>query len=98
MSLPVVFHTSVQGEVENAFEWYEQQRPGLGHDFLAAVEDVYARIAAMPTAHQVVYKDVRRDLTRRFPYGVFYRVHADRIEVVAVYHSSRDPAGWKSRV
>ena len=98
MSFPLVFHASVKGEVEDAFEWYEKQRPGLGHAFLAALEDAYARISAMPTAHQVVYKDVRRDLTRRFPYGVFYRVQADRVEVIAVYHSSRNPAGWQSRV
>ena len=33
MNLPVVFHPAVHDEVEDAFEWYEQQRPGLGHNF-----------------------------------------------------------------
>ncbi len=98
MSRPIVFDPAVHDEVQAAFEWYEQQRPGLGHAFLAAVEAVYGRISTMPTAYQVAYKDVRRAATRRFPYSVFYRVYADRLEVVAVYHSSRDPAGWQSRV
>ena len=40
----------------------------------------------------------RRGLTRRFPYGVYYRDFPDRVEVVAVYHTSRDPSGWQTRV
>jgi hypothetical protein len=35
MSLPVVFHPDVQGEIDKAYRWYEQQRAGLGDDFLA---------------------------------------------------------------
>jgi plasmid stabilization system protein ParE len=97
MSLPLTFHPSVQGEVDDAYRWYEQQRPGLGDDFLAAVEEVFARIAATPGMHRAVFRDVRRGLTRRFPYGVYYRVHPDRVEVIAVYHTSRDPSGWQAR-
>jgi len=37
-------------------------------------------------------------LPRRFPYGIYYRVYADRVEVIAVQHSRRDPADWQSRV
>jgi len=98
MSLPLVFHPDVQAEVDEAHRWYEQQRPGLGDEFLAALDVVFARLQATPEAHQIIYQDVRRALPRRFPYGVFYRVHADRVEVIAVQHTRRDPASWQSRV
>jgi plasmid stabilization system protein ParE len=88
MSLPPVFHPDVQGEVDEAYSWYEQQRPGLGDDFLAALEDVYNRLQQTPEAHQVIYLDVRRGLPRRFPYGVYYRVLAKRVEVIAVQKAS----------
>ena len=97
MSLPLVFHPAVQGEVDEAYRWYEQQRPGLGDDFLAAIEEVYNHLRATPEAHQVIYRDVRRALPRRFPYGVYYRVLVNRVEVIAVQHSSRNPARWQSR-
>jgi plasmid stabilization system protein ParE len=97
MSLPLVFHPDVQGEIDDAYRWYEQQRAGLGDDFLAALEEVFDRLRQTPEAHQVIYRDVRRALPRRFPYGVYYRVHADRVEVIAVQHSRRDPADWQSR-
>jgi len=33
-----------------------------------------------------------------FPYGVYYLAEPDRIVVLAVYHSSRDPRGWQRRI
>ena len=98
MSLPLVFHPEVQAEVDDAYRWYEQQRPGLGDDFLAALEVVYRRLEQTPKMHQMIYQDVRRALMRRFPYGIFYRVQIDRVEVIAVQDCRRDPARWQSRV
>ena len=98
MSLPLVFHPDVYDEVDQAYCWYEQQRAGLGDDFLAAFDEVYRRLQQTPKVHQVIYQDVRRALPRRFPYSVYYRVHADRVEVIAVQHSRRDPSHWQSRV
>jgi plasmid stabilization system protein ParE len=98
MSLPLVFHPDIQGEIGKAYHWYEQQHAGLGDDFLAAVEAVFDRLRQTPEIHQAIYQDVRRALPRRFPYGVYYRVHADRVEVIAVQHSRRDPSEWQSRI
>lgn len=97
MNWPLVFHPDVHGEVDEAYRRYEQQRPGLGDDFLAALDEVFNRLQQFPEAHQVIYRDVRRALPRRFPYGVYYRVHADHVEVIAVQHSRRDPSRWQSR-
>jgi plasmid stabilization system protein ParE len=97
MSLPLVFHPAVRGEIDDAYRWYEQRQAGLGQDFLAALDEVFNRLQQTPEAHQVIYRDVRRALPRRFPYGVYYRVLADRVEVIAVQHSRRDPAHWQSR-
>jgi toxin ParE1/3/4 len=45
----------------------------------------------------VVFANIRKGVVRRFPYCVFYRPHPDRVEVIAVFHSSRDPSSWQSR-
>lgn len=98
MNLPLVFHPDVPDEIDDAYQSYEQQLPGLGQDFLTALDELFNRLRQTPEAHQVIYKDVRRALPRRFPYSIYYRIHADRVEVVAVQHGRRDPAGWQSRV
>ncbi len=97
MRLPVVLRDAARDEFDESFDWYDAQRVGLGSEFAAAVQQVFDRIAANPRIHQVVIDDVRKDVVRRFPYCIFYRPHADRVEVIAVFHNSRDPAVWRSR-
>ena len=97
MSLPVVLRAEAEAEFDESFDWYDAQRVGLGSEFAAAVQTVFDRIAASPRIHQVVIDDVRKDVVRRFPYSVFYRPHTDRVEVLAVFHNSRDPAVWRGR-
>jgi plasmid stabilization system protein ParE len=98
MSFPLVFHPDVQDEVDEAYDWYERQRVGLGADFLQALDDVFHRLSLTPQVHAVIYQNVRCALPRRFPYGVYYRLLAGRVEVIAVQHTRRDPISWQSRV
>jgi toxin ParE1/3/4 len=84
-------------DIETAFTWYDEQRPGLGREFLDELEVVYARIAAFPLLHTNVYRGLRRAHLRRFPVGVFYLVTEAEIRVVAVVHFARSPAVWRSR-
>jgi toxin ParE1/3/4 len=98
MRFPIVFHPEVEGEVDEAYGWYERQRKGLGEDFLVAVEETLLQVRTLPLAHPTIYRNVRRAAPKRFPYGVFYRVHSDRIEIVSVLHSRQDAQRWKSRL
>jgi plasmid stabilization system protein ParE len=97
MSLPIRLLLEARAEFDAAVDHYQQQA-GLGFDFIAKVRDVFNRIASIPQMHAVVYKDVRKAVVKRFPYVVLYREEAEEVIVVAVFHSSRDPAVWQSRV
>ncbi len=97
MSLPIVLRDEAQAEFDEAFDWYDAQRIGLGPEFVAEVQKVFDRIAANPLIHQTAFADIRKGVVRRFPYCVFYRAHPDRVEVIAVFHTSRDPSIWQGR-
>ncbi len=96
MNLPVIFSPAADREFVEAAAWYEE-KTGRGEEFIDRVQDVLDRIGRMPELHAMVYRDIRRARVQRFPYGVLYRVLADRVEVIAVFHSKRDPRNWRSR-
>jgi toxin ParE1/3/4 len=85
-------------DIAEAYRWYEEQRIGLGADFLLCVEEGLAKIQRAPEAYPVVHKNVRRLLIKRFPYGIFYAVEQPVIIVLAVFHERRDPTAWRSRI
>jgi|ERR1019366_9211193 plasmid stabilization system protein ParE len=87
-----------QREYDDAIEWYAKQQKGLGKRFTAAVKQVLRRLRAMPNIHAIAAKDIRRALVKDFPYVVLYRVIGDDVIVVSIFHTSRNPADWQSRV
>jgi plasmid stabilization system protein ParE len=93
----VVLRQEAQAEFDGAFDYYENQRAGLGVDFVARVQQVFNRIAIHPQAHGIVFADIRKALVKRFPYCIFYRAEPTRVEVIAVFHSRRDPSIWMGR-
>jgi plasmid stabilization system protein ParE len=93
--LSLSFRARAEAELDEAFSWYEAQLPGLGEAFLRSVDACMARIARHPEAYAQVHGPVRRASLRRFPYGVFYVVREDRIDVLAVYHGRRRPRSFE---
>jgi len=97
MTLPVKLRRAARAEFDEAHDWYEAKRTGLGEQFSDRVQEALDRIALTPEMHQCIYKDVRRQIVRGFPYSVLYRVKSDKILVIAVFHAKRDPAIWQRR-
>ncbi len=98
MNYLVKIRGSAREDLLEAFQWYESQRDGLGSDFELCVEEGIGRISTYPEASAAVYKNIRRYLVRRFPYGIFYIIENNIVVVIAVVHLKRDTAIWKSRV
>jgi len=98
MTVEIRLRPEVEGDLLEAANWYEQQRIGLGTDFLNAVAVTLSRISAFPSAYPTVYKSTRRALLPRFPFGVFYHVEDERVVVIAILHGSRHPRNWRSRL
>ena len=97
MSRPLAFRQAAQLEFAAAALWYENQRTGLGAEFIAEVQKTLDSVAGQPDRYPVALGDIREAPVARFPYCVYYRVRPTRLVVLAVFHTSRDPSGWQSR-
>ena len=93
----VVIRPEAESDIKDAYEWYEAQRKGLGEGFLLCIEEALSRASRNPEIYSVVYKDVRRVLIHRFPFGVFFIKGDENISVLAVLHARRNPKTWKGR-
>ncbi len=78
-------------DINIAFEYYEKQREGLGHDFLLCIEECMSKVERNPIHYKVIYKELRRIAVRRFPYRILYLVQDNSVIVTAVFHVRKDP-------
>jgi plasmid stabilization system protein ParE len=90
-------------ELEDAALWYESQRPGLGQEFLQAVDAALELIGRWPQIGRRVASlpdDVaaRRAPVNRFPYHEVYLEWQSVIRILAFAHDHREPGYWSSRI
>lgn len=93
----LVIRAAAEADVLDAALWYEQRSPGLGAEFLRALDATLSDIATMPERYPLVRGKARRALLRRFPYGVYFVVTPDLVGVIACMHARRDPRRWRER-
>lgn len=96
--MKTVLRRAARCEFDEATEWYEERKVGLGAAFVLAVNETLLRIAKRPDLYPLVLEGVRECIVQGFPYCVYYRVLNDSIDMLAVFHTSRDPTTWKRRV
>lgn len=67
MTAELIIAPEAQQDVDEAYNWYEDRRPGLGKEFLGCADACIQAISRIPDLHAKVHGDYRRALVRRFP-------------------------------
>ena len=93
----MIIRPEAEADLADARNWYESQQEGLGDEFLECVAVAFEKIERMPESHHIIEHGIRRALTARFPFSIYYRIQENDLVVLAVLHSRRDPRTWKSR-
>ena len=92
------FHPEALEEYREAVLWYSGRELKIARQFVASVENAIERIVVAPHRWRIIDEDVRRCLTRIFPFAILYTIESDYLLIVAVMHCSREPDYWKSRI
>ncbi len=96
--MKIEFHPEALAEFEDAARYYANCQEGLESRFIARVEVALSQIQQAPERWRIFEDDVRRCLTRVFPYAVLFTVEPDYILIIAVMHCHRDPGYWRHRL
>ena len=99
MSLRLIIRPHAEADIADAALWYREQRAGLGDEFVAEVDAAIAAALSNPRQYPRLRRkpEVRRVLTKRFPYRVFFILRFDAVVVFRVLHSARDDREWQMK-
>ena len=96
--MKVRLHSGAKKDFDDAVRHYAAIRPELAERFINEVNAGFDKIIQEPTRWRVVGGDVRRVLTRVFPFSLLYIIEGEIAYIVAVAHNSREPGYWVSRL
>jgi plasmid stabilization system protein ParE len=93
------FHPEALQEFEDAAHYYADCQEGLDLRFVAAIDAAIRQIAAAPERWRLFEEDVRRYVTRVFPYAILYSIEPEGyILIIAVMHCRQEPGYWRHRI
>jgi plasmid stabilization system protein ParE len=83
-------HPLVRADLQSAYDWYEDELPGLGGAFREEFFRAYRKLGQHPLLYAIRFSDIRRLNLDRFPYGIFYVMKRSEVRVLAVLHGRRE--------
>ena len=93
---PIDIVLLAEEELEEALEYYEAQRVGLGGEFKAEYKAALEKIASNPLMYAIEVGKVRACPLKRFPYNVYFVDQPEIISIIAVSHHKRKLHYWRS--
>jgi hypothetical protein len=95
-------HPRAKAEIRDGVIWFEAKRPGLGDEFVDAVEEGLAEIESHPDRFALLEtnrsrREIRRYIPGRFPYTIVNEMRAGETFVLAVAGMSQKPIYWMRR-
>ncbi len=96
-SFKLLISDDAELDILDAFLWYEDQKSELGNSFLKDVELSLIAIQKQPQYYHIVKLNTRAYVMKRFPFSIIYHLVENTINVLAVFHTSRNPIDWQNR-
>lgn len=93
MDYNIIISIEAEKDTSDAYNYYEDQHPGLGDRFLAELTQFYKKLEKHPTYYSFVSerKTIRSLSLKVFPFKIIYEIEGNELYVFAVYHFSKDP-------
>jgi plasmid stabilization system protein ParE len=94
MPYDIITTKEAEDETIEAYVWYQEQRLGLGEQFLIAIRTKLELVANNPHLFTNKHKKFREVLIDKpFPYQIVYHIDIknESIIVSSIFHTSRKP-------
>lgn len=76
---------------KDAYDWYEEQKVGLGNLFLAEPSRFYTKLEKNPFYYQKIKKEYRHLVLGKVPYVIIFEIIKYEIIIFAIFHTARNP-------
>jgi len=89
----VIISSLAEKELQDSFDWYEEQRIGLGKRFLNQIEASIAAVANNPKSYPVKVGPYRQYVVSTFPFVIVYEYIAEGelVYILHIFHASQSP-------
>lgn len=78
-------------DMQDAYDWYEEQLLNLGEEFLEEVYKIFEKIKRNPQHFGIAFNEFRNVRLKRFPYLIIYKIESNKVYINSIRHIRRKP-------
>jgi len=93
----IIVLPQAEQDLKESTEFYKEVSDDLCNKFILAVDSSFIDIRRNPQAFPKTWKEIRKYVVSDFPFCIFYVDETDVINILAVFHSKRNPQIWRKR-
>jgi toxin ParE1/3/4 len=89
----ILYSKHAQKELQDAVQWYNKQRKGLGLELKIEIKRVVDNIITNPTFASIEYDQIRVASCKVFPFTVHYEIDIESnvVRIISIFHTKRNP-------
>lgn len=85
-------------DFDKSFEFYSKDSTKVADAFFKQINLGFENIKQNPKSFPIAHKDIRKYVVKKFPFVIYYRIVRTLIQVIAIFHTSRNPEIWNERI
>ena len=97
---PFSLELSDEAEVDfnKSYKFYYEDSPKVAETYFKQINIAFENVKQNPESFPVVRKNVRKYVVKKFPFVIYYQIVDTVIQVIAIFHTSRNPEIWNERI
>ena len=80
-----------EDDLKSSFEFYQNKSNLLAKGFIPQINKLFDKIAHSPFIYSPLHGNIRKANVAKYPFVIYFRIDSYRIEVLAIFHSRRNP-------
>ncbi len=85
-------------DFDRSYKFYYEDSPKVADTFFKRINLGFENIKQTPKSFPIAHKDVRKYVVKKFPFVIYYRIVDTVAQVIAIFHTSRNPEIWIERI
>ncbi len=89
--MKIILHPLAEEDLDESIRYYVNIDKNLKNKFLKELDYTFNQIKDNPNLYPLVTKHSHKKVMQKFPYIIYYTTYDNNINILAIFHTSRNP-------
>ena len=97
MSSKVIILPFAELDIKESVNFYKEKNQRTALEFIESLNIAFNLIMDNPKTFPIVKTNIRKYIMKKFPFCIYFIDKNDKIYILAVFHTKRNPSIWEER-